>query len=308
MSTPRKRQSAPPLDPVAAAVAPDLADGVDAGPSGMSRRPSWAVVGAVCWLGVVLFAVVFASLLPLHEPGALVGTPRTAPFVDLSDPLGRDWLGRSQLSRLVNGARTSILVGAGAVGLGLTVGGVLGAAAGYVRGRTEGVLNIAADAMVSLPPLFVLLVITAVLSQDRQTLVLGLGLIATPAFYRLARASTMSLASRDFVMAAKAMGASPSRIMFRELLPNVIIPLLSYSFLIFAIMVVAEGSLSFLGLGVPPPAPSWGGQLAGGRQFLSTDPHLVIVPGLLFVFTVLSLNVLGDDVRRRFDIKESSLQ
>ncbi|GAA1515780.1 hypothetical protein GCM10009788_20130 [Nocardioides humi] len=265
----------------------------------------WLSLG---WLGLVLFAVLFAFLLPLHGAGAIVGDPRMGPFQDWSDPLGRDWLGRSQLSRLVNGARTSITVAGSAAVVGLVVGGVLGALSGYVRGKTEGLLNILADALVSLPPLFVLLAITAVLEQDQKTLVLGLAIISVPAFYRLSRASTMSLASRDFVTAAQAMGASPARIMFKELIPNVVIPLLSYSFLIFAILVVAEGSLSFLGLGIKPPAPSWGGQLAGGRQFLSTDPHLVLVPGALFVLTVLSLNIVGDAVRRRFDVKESALR
>lgn len=272
-----------------------------------SRKHPWTVVASVIWLGLVMGAVLFASLLPLHDPQAIVGSPRLQPFQEWGDPLGRDWLGRSQLSRLVNGARTSITVAGCAAILGLVVGGFFGAAAGYVRGKTEGLLNILADALVSLPPLFTLLAITTVLSQDRRTLILGLAVVSVPAFYRLARASAMSLASRDFVTAAKAMGAPPVRVLLRELLPNVVIPLLSYSFLIFAILVVAEGSLSFLGLGIPPPAPSWGGQLAGGRQFLSTDPHLVLVPGALFVLTVLSLNIVGDAVRRRFDVKESAL-
>jgi peptide/nickel transport system permease protein len=138
-------------------------------------------------------------------------------------------------------------------------------------------------------------------------LIIGLSLLGIPAFARLSRASTLALAEREFVVAARAMGARHRRIMVRELLPNVALPLSSFAFLYMAIVIVAEGSLSFLGLGIPPPQPSWGGMVNDGRPFLYTNPYLVFIPAACLLFTVAAFSVLGDRARRRFDVRESAL-
>lgn len=264
---------------------------------GARTRSRWSVTLAIVWLSVVVLVALLADLLPLEAYSAPVGEPRLGPGFRLDEPFGYDHLGRSVLSRLAYGARVSLLVGAGAVSIAMFVGGMIGLIAGYRRGKVEAVLNVLIDSVLAFPPLFLLLAVTAIYQQSMLTLIGGLGVVVLPAFARLSRASTLSFAQREFVMAARSMGASSLRIMFRELAPNVIRPLASYGFLMLATAVVAEGSLSFLGMGVPPPRPTWGGMIAAGRQYLSTDPHLVFVPAIVLVLTVHSVNIIGDRFR-----------
>lgn len=261
---------------------------------------------AVGWLAVVVLMAMFADLLPLADYARPVGEPRQVPGFRWPDPLGYDHLGRSVLSRVAYGARASLLVGVGAVSIAMVVGGTIGLVAGYRRGKVEAVLNVLIDSVLAFPPLFLLLAVTAIFQQSLVTLIGGLAVVVLPAFARLSRASTLSLAQREFVMAARSMGASPLRIMFRELAPNVVRPLASYGFLMLAAAVVAEGSLSFLGMGVPPPQPTWGGMISSGRQYLSTDPHLVFVPAILLVLTVHSVNIVGDWFRSGASEKSSA--
>jgi len=173
--------------------------------------------------------------------------------------------------------------------------------------RVEAVINVFINSALAFPPLILLLAITAVLQPRLSTLIIALTLLTIPSFARLGRANTLSFAGREFVLAARASGAGHIRTIFRELLPNVVLPVGSYAFIIIASVMIAEGSLSFLGLGIPPPAVSWGGMIAEGQPYLSTNPYLVFIPALPFLFTVLSFNVLGNRARRRFDVRQSAL-
>ena len=163
------------------------------------------------------------------------------------------------------------------------------------------------DTMLAFPPLVLLLAITTVMTQSFRTLIIGLGVVSIPAFARLSRANTLPFAQREFVVAARSMGARHGRILFREILPNVLFPVGSYAFIVLAAIIVGEGSLSFLGLGIPPPQPSWGGMIASGRNLLATDPYLVFLPAMALLLTVFSFNIIGDRARRRFDVRESML-
>lgn len=261
----------------------------------------WAAAG---WIGLVVFAAVFADVLPLPGPSVPVValSPRTPPLTQLAEPLGTDAFGRSVLSRMAFGARQSLLIGAGSVVSSLLVGLVLGILGGYLRRAVDPIVRVVLDALLSVPPLVLLLAIAAVGRRSVPALVLGLALVGVPTYARLARARTIALASRDYVLAARVMGAGPLRVLGRELLPGVLAGLVTYVFLHLGLVVVAEGSLSFLGLGVPPPTPSWGGMVDEGRRHLTTAPYLIAVPAAALVLTVLAFTILAEHARRLLEL------
>jgi peptide/nickel transport system permease protein len=223
------------------------------------------------------------------------------------EPLGTDALGRSQLSRVAEGARVSLSVGLGAMAIGITLGTILGLTAGYFAGKTDTVLLVFIDALLAFPPLVLLLALVSVLTPSLKNEIIALGFLGIPTFARIARANTLVMSRREFVMAAKVMGATNRRVLTREILPNLIIPIMSYAFLIVAALMIADGSLSFLGLGIPPPTPSWGAMIAAGQPNLQRDPHLVFVPAVFLFLTVFSLNTVGDRARAQFDTKTAAI-
>jgi peptide/nickel transport system permease protein len=275
-------------------------------PKQRGRLMFWLAVG---WIGLVLFGSLFANLLPLQRFDVIINNldPRVAPAFR-AEFLGTDSIGRSVLSRLVFGARESMIVGAFSVAIAMTAGLVIGISAGFFRGKVDEVIGVGLDAVLSIPALVLLLAISAVGKRDITTLVIGLGIVGTPSFARLARASTLSLVDRDYVTAARVMGATNLRLMVRELLPNVVLRVSSFAFLFLAFVIVAEGSLSFLGLGIPPPQPSWGGMINDGRPYLETQPYLVFIPAACLFFTVAAFTVIGDRTRRHFDTRSSALR
>jgi peptide/nickel transport system permease protein len=261
----------------------------------------------IIWLGLMTFFALTAPYLPLRGYGEIGSEIKLRPGFRWHEPLGTDNLGRSEISRVINGARVSMGVGLGAVLLGMAVGIALGVTAGYFRGKIDTVISILMDALLAFPPLVLLLALASVLKPSLKNLILALGFLVIPTFGRIARANTLVIARREFVLAAKVMGATHWRLLIREVVPNVLLPVSSYAFIVVASLIVAEGSLSFLGLGVPPPQPSWGGMIAAGQPNLATDPHLVFVPALFLFLTVFSFNAVGDRVRARFDTRASSL-
>jgi peptide/nickel transport system permease protein len=191
--------------------------------------------------------------------------------------------------------------------IGLVIGGALGILAGYFRGRFETVVVGGVDVLLAFPPLVLALAITAYLGQTVANLTYIIGILSIPAFTRVARAATLSLAKREFILAARAMGATEIRILLRELLPNVILPLMAFFLLAVAVTIVVEGALSFLGLGVPPPAPSWGGMIGEGRESLETAPRIAFLPALFMFLTVLCFNLVGDTLRALTDPRQAAL-
>jgi peptide/nickel transport system permease protein len=262
--------------------------------------------------GIVL-AALLAPILPIQDPYALAEGSLLEPSID--HWFGTDGTGRDVFARVIWGARTSLLVGVSAVLIGLLIGGALGLVAGYFRGKTETVLTTLFDAVLAFPQLVLALSLVAVLaSGDDVTsgrrmfvLIVALGIVAIPILGRITRANTLVWSQREFVTAARSVGARSSRVVIREVLPNVLPAMFSISLLGIAVAIVAEGGLSLLGVGVQPPTPSWGNIIAEGRNNLAVAPFVIAFPTLFIFFTVLALNFLGDVVRARFDVRESAL-
>ena len=263
----------------------------------------WIAAG---WLGLILALAILAPLLPLPSPTDMDMLERRAPFSALHW-LGTDGLGRDELARLIYGARTSLVVGLCAPVIGVTIGGALGLLAGYFRGRLETVVVGSMDVLLAFPPLILALAVTAYLGQSVPNLTFILGVLGIPAFMRVSRASTLTLARREFVIAAQALGASHARILLREILPNVMLPLLAFFLLGVAVTIVVEGSLSFLGLGVPPPTSSWGSMIGEGRESLDVAPQIAFIPAIAMFLTVLSFNLVGDTLRAITDPRQGAL-
>ncbi|MEU4312215.1 ABC transporter permease [Nocardia sp. NPDC024068] len=266
------------------------------------RSRSILVYLSYAWLIVMISAAIFADLLPLASYSIPVGPPRQPPQLGSLDLLaGTDNLGRSMLSRCVYGAQVSLLIGTVATLIGSALGSSIGMLGGYFQRRTDAGIRLLSDTMLAFPPLILLMALTAVFTPGLRTLMVGLSLVIIPSFIRLARANTLTWTAREFVLAARNMGAGHGRILGKEILPNVLPPLLAYLPIIMAALIVAEGSLSFLGLGIPPPTPSWGGMISDGKDSLATAPHLVFVPAAVIFCTVFALNQAGDHLRGRFD-------
>ena len=256
------------------------------------RRLSGIRLIAAAWLVLVVVLCALAPVLPLPDPeagqGAIAASPGSGHI------LGTDQLGRDILSRILWGGRTSFFVAALTTGIAMFLGLAFGIIAGYFRGRIDWVIAGVADFVLAFPALILLIVLTSVFGLSIRNLVLGLSILGTPAFVRIARAHAMTVSQREFVLAARGSGARNGRIMVRHILPSVVGPVAAYALTFAAVVFVAEGSLSFLGLGVPPPTPSWGGMIAAGRPWLDRALHIVLVPSIVLIATVLALNFLGD--------------
>jgi peptide/nickel transport system permease protein len=263
----------------------------------------WVAVG---WISFIVLASIFAGVLLAHTPVDMDMLDRRAP-PSLVHWLGTDALGRDELARLLYGARISLTVGLFAPVIGIAIGGALGILAGYFRGRFETIIVGSMDVLLAFPPLVFALAVTAYLGQSIFNLTCILGVLGIPAFMRVARAATLSLAEREFVVAARALGASHARILLHELLPNVFLPLLAFFLLGVAVTIVVEGALSFLGLGVPPPASSWGSMIGEGRESLEIAPRLAFIPAVTMFLTVLSFNLVGDTLRALTDPRQGAL-
>jgi len=216
-------------------------------------------------------------------------------------PLGTDKLGRDMLSRIIYGGRVSLLVGMATVTLSLTIGVAIGSFSGYFGGLVDQMLMRLVDILMAFPGILLAIAFTAVLGPGLDHVIVALCLIGWTGYARLVRGEILSLRERDFIHAARALGGRPKRIILRHLLPNLLPPLLIQATFGLAAAVVAEGSLSFLGLGVEPPTPSWGSMLNDGRQFLLVAPHLTTYPGLALMITVLALNLVGDALQERLN-------
>lgn len=259
------------------------------------RMPWWRLALPLAWLALVFTCAFGASWLPLHSPSAMdFSAVEQGP--GLVHPLGTDLDGRDLLSRLAHGARISLTVSLIAPCIGLVLGTVLGLLSAYYAGWLRTSILSLLDAMLAFPSLVFALALTVVLGPSVQNVTLALGLMSTPAFARIARANALPLMQREFVLAARTAGAGDAYIMFREILPNMAMSLLTYALTMMSVMIVAEGSLSFLGVGVPPPTPSWGSMIAEGRESLERVPHVSMIPAIAMFLTVLSLNLLGDSL------------
>jgi peptide/nickel transport system permease protein len=280
------------------------------------RRGRLGVGGvvAISWLVLVVALALLAPVLPIDDPNTSIASiAKEGPGTD-GHVLGGDGLGRDVLSRVIWGARATLLLAVCAVLLGLLAGGALGLVAGYFRGRADTALTGLFDVLLSFPQLILAVTLVTVfagggVSSTRRmvVLILALGVVSIPVLARITRASTLSWCQREFVTASRAIGARNRTIMIGEVLPNVLPAMFSIALLGIAVVIVAEGGLSVLGIGIQLPTPSWGNMIAEGRSDLRDAPYIVMVPTVAIFLTVLALNYLGDVVRARFDVRESAL-
>ncbi|MGY1755249.1 ABC transporter permease [Blastococcus sp. SYSU D01042] len=277
-------------------------------PAAKKRKKGFGVTFwlAVGWLVAVLICAVFANILPVKDP-LVPDVLNKLALPGESGLLGTDGLGRDTLARLVHGARVSVTISVTAVAIGMVVGGFLGIISGFFRGKVETVLMTIINIILAFPALVLLLVLLAFVGRSLVVISLIVGFLSIPIYTRVARATTLAVAEREFVRAARTMGAKNSRVLAREILPNVVLPVAAFGLVAMGVVIVLEGTLAFLGLSVQQPAPTWGGMIFDGKRYLNEAPHVVLIPSIAMFLTVLSLNLVGDSLRTRFDVRGSNL-
>jgi len=263
------------------------------------KRNGLAVAGGVIVLAL-FFVAVFAPLLSPYNPDAIDRHNVLMP-PSLHHPLGTDDLGRDVMSRMIWGARISLAVGFVAIGIATAIGMLLGALAGYYGGWTDRVIMRFIDIMLSIPTFFLILAVIAFVGSSIWNIMIVIGLTAWMGVARLVRAEFLSLKEREFVLAARAIGASDVRIIFRHVMINSMAPVLVSAVLGVAGAVLVESALSFLGIGVQPPTPSWGNILSLGKDYIELAWWLSVFPGLAILVTVLGYNLLGEGIRDSID-------
>ena len=277
--------------------------------AGRREHPAWATLKRLLHhrlfvLGVILFAIIavaafLAPWIAPVDPNKLAMRYRFQPpgeaFI-----FGTDNFGRSLWSRVIWGARLSMLIGSSVVLINAVFGTLIGAAAGYFRWLDNGLMRVN-DALMAFPAVLLAIAVTAVLGPSIIDVIIALGLVYTPRTARIVRASVIVLREMEYVQAAIAAGAGHGRILRRHILPNAMAPLIVQLSFLFAVAVLTEATLSFLGVGAVPPTPTWGNIMAEGRQYISDAPWIIAIPGAALMITVLGLNLLGDGLRDVLD-------
>ena len=264
------------------------------------------------WLLVIVVLSVLAPYLPfVDEPGAFPDFSIDA----LAGPSGDHWFGVNKngddlFSQVVNGGRTSLLIGVSVVFFGFVVGGAVGIAAGFFRGKVDRVISAVLDVFLAFPALVLALALIGIVTGGDANLpvvVLALSLLSVAPLARITRGATLAVAEREYVLAARTLGATRLRIILKEILPNVVPPMAAFALTVIAVVIVAEGALAFLGLSVSSPAPTWGKLIAEGRAEIEGHGHWALFPAGTMFFTILSLNYIGDVLQSRFTVREGAL-
>jgi peptide/nickel transport system permease protein len=263
--------------------------------------------GAAVGLVIVAFFVLLAVLAPAVSPYDPLATSWTAirKAPDSAHWLGTDEIGRDVLSRVVWGARASLLAGVVSVLISLSIGVPVGLIAGYAGGKVDMLISRLTDAVLACPFLILAIALAAFLGPSLTNAMIAIGVSATPVFVRLTRGQTMAIKAEDFILAARAIGNPPWRVALRHVLPNIVPALIVQGTLAIAAAVIAEASLSFLGLGQQPPAPSWGSMLNTAKNYIDNAPWMAVWPGLSIFALVLSFNLVGDGLRDALDPRQA---
>jgi peptide/nickel transport system permease protein len=269
----------------------------------------WICLG---WISLIILVAIIANLLPLPNPDFQNYATQQNAGPGWGHLLGTDDLNRDIFSRLIFGSRVSLVVGFGGALLGLILGGIPAMISAYRRGRVDTFLNTTSYVLLAFPAIVAVISIVTFWGHALWKITLIIGIAGSPLIYRVVRAATLSYATRDFVLAAKALGASDTRILTREILPNLMPTIVSFGLIGVANIIVLEGSLAFLGLSVQPPTPSWGNMLNESASLLSgsagqTNPWLVIFPAAAMFLLLFCLNVVADKLRTHFDVTEVKL-
>ncbi|PIS30487.1 peptide ABC transporter permease [Candidatus Saganbacteria bacterium CG08_land_8_20_14_0_20_45_16] len=252
-------------------------------------------------LFIFILAAIFAPIIAPYDPGEIVDQTTLAPT--LQHLFGTDDLGRDLFSRAVYGARISLTVGLVAVTISILIGTLMGALAGYFGGWLDGLIMRFVDVMLAFPSIFLILAIQAMLTPNIYNVMIVIGVTSWMGVARFVRGEYLRIRELSYVEAAKAIGCSHSRIIFRHILPNAQAPIIVAATLGMAGAILTESALSFLGMGVQPPTPSWGNMLIDAQAYMRDAPWLAIIPGLLILLTVLSLYFVGEGLRERLDVR-----
>ncbi len=265
------------------------------------RRNKMAMLGLGI-LVILILGAIFADVIADYDTMVVAQDMKNR----LQGPSAEHWFGtdefgRDIFARILHGSRVSLVVGLISVSVSLIIGGTLGAFAGFYGGRIDNVIMRIMDIFLAVPSILLAMTIVAAFGTDLVYVMLAIGVSGVPSYARIVRAAVMSVKDQEFVESARAIGASSTTIIFREILPNCMAPIIVQATLSVAGAILSTASLSFIGLGVQPPAPEWGAMLSSGRSFLRDSIHLTLFPGLAIVITILALNLLGDGLRDALD-------
>lgn len=263
------------------------------------RKHRVAVAGSVF---VLLFIVVSltAPIIAPYDP-TLTNLQQTLKAPSLAHPFGTDHFGRDVLSRIIFGARTSLLIGVFSVFIAALGGILLGLVGGYFSGWIDNLIMRCVDVMLTFPRILLSILLIAIIGTGMENIMLAVGLFAIPTYARLVRSSVLVLKETEFVEAAQAVGGTNRRVLFRHIFPGTLGPIVVQSTFLIATSIRVASGLSFLGIGVPPPTPEWGSMLADARSYMALAPHLLTIPGLALMSVVLSFNLVGDGLRDALD-------
>jgi ABC-type dipeptide/oligopeptide/nickel transport system permease subunit len=265
-----------------------------------SRRKPLGAIGAVIIL-LVLFLAVLAPWISPHDPESVGVAKKFSPPATANAPLGTDHIGRDVLSRLLYGARISMYVGVMTVIIGITIGTMVGISSAYVGGLFDMVIQRLVDALMGFPPIILALGLMAALGADINNVIIALVVILVPGATRVVRSEALRIKELDYILASKAIGANPIRVMARHIMPNVAATYIVLMTITLGFAIVVEASLSFLGVGVPEGTATWGSMLEIGREHIQTQSWLVVFPGIIIASVVFAVNFLGDGLRDVLD-------
>lgn len=292
---------APNLTSVGPAIAADAAAGIK------RKAGNWTFRFAVAWLVLIVLMATVGRFLPFVADPNERNADAISQGPSWSHWFGTASFGQDVFARVVYGSWISLVVGFAVTAIGILLGGLLGLLAGYLRGWFDSVVRVIISVTLAIPALLLVIFIVTIRGQSLFWVITAVSLLAIPALARIVRGSTLQVADRDYVKAAQVLGVKKVSILAREVLPNVMPTLVSFAFLTFGIVLVAESSLAFLGLSVEAPTITWGSIIGEGRIKFNETPHMVFLPGAVLFLTVLSLNFVGDQLLKRFDIKEAGI-
>ena len=271
------------------------------------KRLGWGFWVAAAFCVLWILAAIFANLLPLKPPNTIDYNCIASQAPSSAHLLGCDTDGRDILSRVIYGSRVSLIIGFASIAISQIVGGILGLVAGYLRGWVDEVLGVISTVFLSFPSLVLGLMIVAYLGRSLLDITMIIAIVAWPLLFRVVRAATIEYSQREYVLAARALGAKPSRVLLTLLLPDVVPSAITYGLVGVALAIVAEGALSFLGQSVPPPTPTWGNMIAAGSNSMQTNLSLLLSPAVAMFSFILAINFIGDRLRGVLDVRQGVL-
>lgn len=264
------------------------------------RKIRPGLICAVGWVALVVVAAIFANVLPIENPQQ-VHLLSSYQGPSLAHWFGTDQLGRDQFARAIYGARVSLIVSVSATLSAAVIGGAAGVVGGYLQGITDTTIMGLMDALLAFPAFVLALALTSFLGASLRNVIIAISVLAIPVFARLTRSVTLSLARRDFIQAARSLGTPTWRILVFDLVPNLATTVISFVPVFIALAIVIAGALSFLGIGVPPPTPTWGTMISQGQSNFATYPYMSLIPAIVMFVTVFALNTVGRWLDRRFN-------